>query len=76
MPTTRLTAGKTAIESDGSASPMKESSIESRKENFDAKKRREPLADPTPKQRIMIQFLDAILKYLDRFFILIYMQKN
>lgn len=62
MPTTRLTAGKTTFELDGSAAPMRETSIESRKEAFNAKKNREPLIDPTPKQRIMVQFLSAILK--------------
>lgn len=69
MPTTR-TAVKTAGLSSGSeasVSPTKESQIDSRKARFSSRKKREPPADPTPIQRIMIQFLNAIIKYIDRF---------
>ncbi|KAG2198528.1 hypothetical protein INT47_008632 [Mucor saturninus] len=64
MPTTRLTAGKSPMES---STVMKESSLESRKEIFEAKKKREALLDPTPKQRIMVQFLEAILNVDKRY---------
>lgn len=69
MPTTR-TAVKTAGLSSGSeasVSPTKESQIDSRKARFSSRKKREPPAHPTPIQRIMIQFLNAIIKYIDRF---------
>jgi hypothetical protein len=68
MPTTR-TAVKTASFSSGSDAsilPVKESLIDSRKVRFNSKKKREPPANPTPKQKIMIQFLSAIMKYIDR----------
>lgn len=62
MPTTRLTAVKSTSGSDENALPQRESASEERKARFDSRKKRVPPTDPTPKQRIMIQFLNAIIK--------------
>lgn len=65
MPTTRGTAIKTGSNLDAQTNEHKESASEGRKARFLARKKREAPTNPSPKQRIMIQFLNAILKYID-----------
>lgn len=64
MPTTRGTAIKTGSNVDTQTNEHRESASESRKARFLARKKRDPPADPSPKQRIMIQFLNAVIKYI------------
>jgi hypothetical protein len=62
MPTTRLTAVKTTSGSDASKTTSNKSQIELRQARFEARKKPEPLTDASPIQKLMIQFLEVVLK--------------
>lgn len=64
MPTTRLTAVKTTSGSDAITSPSRETQVEPRQARFEARKKPEPLTDASPVQKLMIQFLEVVLKYI------------
>lgn len=67
MPTTRGTAIKTSSNVDVQTNEHRESASESRKARFLARKKRDPPTDPSPKQRIMIQFLNAVINVDKRY---------
>lgn len=63
MPTTRFASANEKNSTDIAEPVNIESIQDSRKQAFSSKKKREIPADLSPKQNVMIQFIDCVIEY-------------